>query len=479
MNSSKQVVLQEVAPRDGWQIIRDYIDLDVKKKMIEAILKTGISEIEFTAFVSPKWVVQMSDAEKLCAWLLPLVKEKYPSVKLGALVPNAKGALRALEAGVENLHAVLSISETNNRLNLNMSIEDSFAQLKKIFEICNNPENIHVCFTCVWGEHEGEIIDYDRLCRYIDELVALGVGRITLGDSAGLGNPAKVREIISMVKEHVPLEKLSLHAHDTRGTGLANCYAAYCEGVTHFDTSLGGLGGCPFLPGASGNVSTEDVARMFEQMGLDTGLNFDEVHSASLQMAQSVTGKYNSKMQEIYLLHEQKKEKDWASITALAGELAVENFKTGLNCAESVVDALIRSGALSEHDNPLPAATGFGGGIGLSGHVCGALSGAILANSIVYGRKNPHSVPAETRMTEVGEKYYRRYNNIVHDFEKFAGAADCKEISSSYGDFHCKERKVNCLKIIKNAAMLACRYLSMPQDEAFTLPYGENMSGLQ
>lgn len=160
----------------------------------------------------------------------------------------------------------------------------------------------------------------------------------------------------------------------------------------------------------------------------------------------------------------------------LCGNLAVENFKNGLNCCESVYNALLRAGALEGVDPATQAmCIGFGGGIGLSGHTCGALSAIVMACGAVYGRPDPWSVPAENRMSEIAEKYYRRYNKIVHDFEESFGSTDCAGISSPYEDWHCVERRKTCLKLIANSAKMAYDYLQMPQEEAFVLPYGANM----
>lgn len=167
-------------------------------------------------------------------------------------------------------------------------------------------------------------------------------------------------------------------------------------------------------------------------------------------------------------------EKDMATIVS---DYAIENFKNGLNCAESVMDALVRSGALKSDGDLAANCTGFGGGIGLAGYTCGALSAAVMANSHVYGRQNPWDVDAEVRGTEIAQKYYRRYNRMVQDFVEKNGSALCGEICGRFEDFHCKERRVGCLKLIGATAKLAYEYLQMSQEEAFELPYGANLGG--
>lgn len=156
---------------------------------------------------------------------------------------------------------------------------------------------------------------------------------------------------------------------------------------------------------------------------------------------------------------------------------AIENFKKGLNCAECVYDALVRTGVLRVPDESRAGATGFGGGIGLAGYTCGALSGAVLANSMEHGRKDPWSVPDEERGSEVSKKYYRRYNRLLHDFEELAGGVLCRDICAVHEDWHSKPRRIMCMKLIGETAALAFDYLQMSQEEAFKLPYGENIGG--
>ena len=161
-------------------------------------------------------------------------------------------------------------------------------------------------------------------------------------------------------------------------------------------------------------------------------------------------------------------------------DLAIENFKHGLNCAECVYDALVRGGALDVDSKTIAMCIGFGGGIGLSGHTCGALSAAVMANGAVYGRPDPWAVPDEERGNEIAQKYYRRYNKMLHDFETAHNGVSCREICSPWADWHCKERRVNCMKLIGATAALAYDYLQMPQEEAFKLPYAkDNMGGME
>lgn len=165
-------------------------------------------------------------------------------------------------------------------------------------------------------------------------------------------------------------------------------------------------------------------------------------------------------------------------IRSKINDLAIENFKSGLNCAECVYDALLRAGVLNVDPKTVAMCTGFGGGIGLSGHTCGALSAAVIANGAVYGRHDPMSVPTEERGAEIAQKYYRRYNSMLHAFESAHNGVACREICSPWADWHCKERRINCMKLIGATAVLAYDYLQISQAEAFKLPYAKNNMGV-
>jgi len=166
-------------------------------------------------------------------------------------------------------------------------------------------------------------------------------------------------------------------------------------------------------------------------------------------------------------------------LSKLVSDYAIENFKHGLNCAESVFEALIRAGVLKINKDAVGMCTGFGGGIGLYGATCGALSAAVMANSAVYGRKDPYAVDAAVRGSEIADKYYRRYNALVREFVERNGCSSCEGISSKYDDWEGKDRKIYCMKMIGETAALAYKYLQMPQEEAFSLPYGKNMRDMK
>ncbi len=301
----EQVIIREVCPRDGWQNL-PFIETERKKALIAELLQCGIPELEATSFVSPKWTPQMRDADAVAAWTMEAAAAAPRRVRISALVPNEKGAARAVAAGVDAVDIVMSISEYNNKMNLNMSVEESFEQVKRISALCRDRIAVRITFACVFGAYEGDPVDWDKLAAYGEACAGMGIERISVADSSGLAGPEEMRRVLRRMKAAVEQKALAVHIHDTRGLGILNCYSAYTEGVRQFDTALGGLGGCPFLPGASGNVSTEDSVRMFSMLGAETGINLDQLIGVGEKMHASVSGRYNSKLLDIALLGREK-----------------------------------------------------------------------------------------------------------------------------------------------------------------------------
>lgn len=201
---------------------------------------------------------------------------------------------------------VMGLSEEHNRMNLNMSIEESFENVKQIVDVCRGKIDVRITFATVFGYYEGEVIDLNLMDHYAEECLKLGISRISIADSAGLADPESVRRVIRRCAETTGHDCLAMHIHDTRGLALANTYAAFSEGVRQFDTALGGLGGCPFLPGASGNVSTEDTVYMFRKMGVETGINPEALIDASVLQHDLVSGRYNCKQLDLALIDRKK-----------------------------------------------------------------------------------------------------------------------------------------------------------------------------
>lgn len=302
METSKKVVIRETAPRDGWQNL-EFIETNMKFKVIEKIIDMGVQEIEITSFVNPKAVPQTKDANELSKLVIDMVNSKGKNVKLTGLVPNKRGAENAYAAGIKTVDFVMSASEEHNIRNVKKTIEESFTELKAILDTAPEDFEVRLGFACVYGSPFGDKIDLDNVIRIIDKCLSMGVKIIGLADSAGVSTPDHTSLVTRKIKEHVDLDKLAVHIHDTRGLGIANSYAAYQEGIYRFDSALGGLGGCPFIPGAAGNISSEDIITMFDRMGVETGIDLEKMKEASLFLAANINGKYNSKILDINKLN--------------------------------------------------------------------------------------------------------------------------------------------------------------------------------
>ncbi len=279
------VTIREVGPRDGLQN-EDPIATDQKIALIDALSRTGVSRIEAVSFVHPKAIPQMADADEVWARI-----ERNPAVRYCALVPNSRGAARALDAGFTEMEVVVSASDTHNRKNVNRSTDESLADIASIVEQLHAAGGtLEVIVSTAWGcPYEGEV-PVERVISVARRAVDAGADSLTYGDTTGMGTPTRVRELVERTRESVGDLPLALHFHNTRGTGLANLYAALQLGVTDFDASVGGLGGCPYAAGATGNIATEEVVAMVEDMGVATGIDLDALLDAAA-LAQRAVGK--------------------------------------------------------------------------------------------------------------------------------------------------------------------------------------------
>lgn len=274
---TKRIYIQEVACRDGFQNESVFIPTDDKIAMIDRLSECGYAKIEVTSFTSPKAIPALRDAEEVMHRI-----QRNPDVVYTVLVPNLRGAERAMSCGVDEVNLVMSVSETHNQSNLRMTRERSFEQLAGIIgEVKSTPVAINISLSCSFGcPMEGDVAQ-DEVLSWVDRFAELGVHGITLCDTTGMAYPTQVRALFEGVKGSFPELELTAHFHNTRGMALANANAAIEAGINRFDASLGGLGGCPYAPGASGNVCTEDMVHMFELMGLDTGVSLEGILQAS------------------------------------------------------------------------------------------------------------------------------------------------------------------------------------------------------
>jgi hydroxymethylglutaryl-CoA lyase len=284
-NLPKRVTIYEVGPRDGLQNEVRNVPTADKIAFIDALSATGLTHIEITSFVSPRWIPQLADAVDVARGV-----KRRDGVHLSALVPNRQGLDGALAAGMREIAVFLSASETHNKKNINKSI----AETLKAFEEVVPPAlaaglKVRAYVSTVFGcPYEGEVAAQASvdLCKV---LRAMGVYQVSLGDTIGVANPVQVERVLDAVLAEVPLEQIAVHFHDTQGTALANCLVALTRGVSTIDSSVGGLGGCPYAPGASGNLASDDVVAMLHGMGIETGIDLDRLIECS-RMAAAFVG---------------------------------------------------------------------------------------------------------------------------------------------------------------------------------------------
>lgn len=281
------VSLYEVSPRDGLQNEASVVPTEAKAELIAALVAAGVRDIEVTSFVRPRWIPQLSDAVELVR-LLP----KVEGVRYWGLVPNAVGLERAIEGGIRHVATFLSASETHNKKNVNRTVRESLAGIEEVIGVARDEEMaVRGYVSTVFGcPYEGAV-PVENTLRIVERLLAAGAERIALGDTTGMANPRQVREVLQrLFAVGVAPEQLALHMHDTRGTALANVLAAWELGVRQFDGSVGGMGGCPYAPGASGNAASEDLVYTFEAMGVATGVNLERLTAVGA-LAEALVGR--------------------------------------------------------------------------------------------------------------------------------------------------------------------------------------------
>lgn len=284
----KKIVVNECGPRDGWQNLREFIPTEQKIKIIDGIVDAGVKEVEMTSFVSPKAVSQMADSREIAEYCL----EKYPDVRFWALVPNLRGAQLAWEAGVRNIVYVISLSESHNKANIRRTHEESFAELGKLIESYPTM-NVCVGIATVFGcPYEG-MLPVEQAISFAKKIWDMGIRNIGLADTIGIAAPNHVREVVTALQNELKDTTIQVHIHDTRNMGMVNTLAAIECGITNIQATLGGLGGCPFAPGASGNTSTEDLVFMLDSMGYDTGIDFEKLLAVAKFQKSIVNGNYS------------------------------------------------------------------------------------------------------------------------------------------------------------------------------------------
>ena len=282
MKLPDRVNLIEVGTRDGFQAESKPIPTDLKVETIEALAQAGVRHIQVTSFVHPKWVPQMADAEEVCRRIPAL-----PEVRYRALALNRKGVERAHAAGITRLDLSVSVSDTHSHKNANVSVDEALRNLKGMVDLARQEDmEMRVGLQCVFGcAYEGPIPS-ERILDMTEELLSMKADMISLADTTGMANPLQIKQLLSQLLPMIGETPLVLHLHDTRGTGLANLTAALECGVNWFDTALAGLGGCPFIPGATGNIATEDTLYLLHSMGIETGIDLAGVAACSQRLEQ-------------------------------------------------------------------------------------------------------------------------------------------------------------------------------------------------
>jgi len=286
MKLPQRVTICEVGPRDGFQIEPEFIPTAQKVEVVDLLSAAGLPRIEVTSFVHPKVVPQTRDAEAVMARI-----RRRPGTRYSALVPNDKGAVRAVDAGVDEIHTVVSASESHNLANVNMTIAESVEKLRAVMQVAERARvpvacGISTSFGCPF---EGPV-PLAQLDAVVARLVGIGARAIGLADTTGMANPRQVQRTLEHLLPRFPGIEWTLHTHDTRAMAIPNILAAMECGVTHLDASIGGLGGCPFAPGASGNVCTEDLVHGLHAMGVETGIDLDRLLAASRRV-QDIVGR--------------------------------------------------------------------------------------------------------------------------------------------------------------------------------------------
>jgi hydroxymethylglutaryl-CoA lyase len=278
-----RIYFNDVVTRDGFQIEPNFIPTDDKVKLVNELSECGFAKIEVTSFTSPKAIPMLRDAEEVMGRI-----KRVPGVEYTVLVPNLRGAERAFESRADEFNLVMSTSETHNLANLRMTREKSFSGLAEVIKYVDGRTPINVSLSTSFGcPMEGDV-PQKVVEEFAKRFADLGVRGLTICDTTGMANPAQVAKISEALQKQFPSIQLTMHFHNTRGMGLANVLAAVQSGITRFDGSLGGLGGCPYAPGASGNISSEDAIHMLDAMGYDTGIDIPRLLALARELPQIV-----------------------------------------------------------------------------------------------------------------------------------------------------------------------------------------------
>ena len=274
-----RAIVYEVSPRDGLQNESAVLSTADKLRLVDALVSAGVPRIEVTSFVSPKWVPQLADAELLLGELY--AEPSAARVQYSALCPNLRGFARAQKTGLSELAVFVSASDEHNQKNLNQPIVETLAQMRELVQAAKQSGmRVRGCISTLWGFRSAHDVALSRAAELGREMIRMGCDELSLGDTMGIATPRQTRDVLRCFLADHPPALLSLHMHDTRGTALANVLVGLELGLRTFDAAIGGLGGCPFAPGAAGNLATEDLVYMLHGMGVETGIDLDKLIAA-------------------------------------------------------------------------------------------------------------------------------------------------------------------------------------------------------
>jgi hydroxymethylglutaryl-CoA lyase len=280
----KRIFFNEVVTRDGFQMEPQFVPTDSKVALIDELSACGYAKIEATSFTSAKAIPMLRDAEEVMGRI-----RRFPGVEYAVLVPNLRGAERALESRADELNLVMSASESHNQANLRMSRQQSFAALSEVVKVVSGRAAVNVSISTAFGCPMEGHVPAEEVIGISERFAGLGVRGITVCDTTGMAHPAQVAAMCEQLQQRLPASlQLTLHFHNTRGMGLANVLAAAQSGIVRFDGSLGGLGGCPYAPGASGNIASEDAIHMLHTMGYETGIDLERLLAVAHKMPEIV-----------------------------------------------------------------------------------------------------------------------------------------------------------------------------------------------
>lgn len=295
MNLPRAVEIREVGPRDGLQNEKIFIPTDLKVQWINLISETGIRHIEVSSFVSPKWIPALADHHEVFEQIT-----RHEKITYAALVPNLKGIEGAIQQKVDEIALFISASEEHNQSNVNASINQSLQNLKAVAEVANREGiSLRGYISTVFGSPFGDEVKLQTVKEIIDAYLEMGVSEISLGDTIGIADPVQVKAILSELLTRYDHDLFALHFHDTYGRALANIFAALELGITKYDSAIGGLGGCPYAPGASGNVSTNDLVNFLHRIGVQTNIDEDKLFTATRFLQQAINRQLDSKVYKV------------------------------------------------------------------------------------------------------------------------------------------------------------------------------------